>query len=76
MFFRLIFANKITQQRVNKKSKDRIIPIKHKTFVVFEGDNFQIKEIPSNLTLGFSAITNLTLFNVTHTSIITFDFSN
>jgi len=32
--------------------------------------------LSSDGTLGFTAITNHTLFNVTHASIINFDFSN
>lgn len=50
--------------------------IKHTTFIFFLGDKYLLLVIPYEQTLGITATTNQTLFNVTNASIINFDFSN
>ena len=57
-----------------KKSSDNN-SIEHTTFVFFLGNIFLLLVIPWKQTLGFTAKTNSTLFNVTNASIINFDFS-
>lgn len=51
-------------------------PIKHTTFIYFVGNIILLSVIPIEQTLGFTATTNLTLFNVTNASIINFVFSS
>ena len=51
-------------------------PIKLSIFIYFLGGTILIVDILNNQTLGFKAKTTLSLFNVTHTSIINFDFSS
>jgi len=60
---------------LNIKSSDSK-PIKHTTFIFFVGSVFLLSVIPYEQTLGVPAITNQTSFNVTHASIINFEFSN
>jgi len=62
-------------KKVYTKSSDNK-PIKHTTFIFFLGGVFLLSVIPYEQTLGVSAITNQTLFNVTNASIINFEFSN
>ena len=71
----IIFPNMtILKKRTNSSSDNS--SIKHTTFIFFLGDIFLLSEIPYEQTLGFTAITNLTLFNVTNASIINFDILN
>jgi len=52
------------------------MPFKRATLVFFLGDFFYTMEFPCGETLEFLVKTNLTLFNVTHTSIFNSDLFN
>jgi len=75
MFLHITLLNWLLGKGLYAESSDNK-PIKHTTFIFFLGGVFLLSVIPYEQTLGVPAITNQTLFNVTHASIINFEFSS